>query len=84
VCTQQQLTRSNTPLQLLQLPLQAKCLTSDEGFEPSEITRKHEMLDENLERTEDGHSNVGSPLRVGDPGLSPPDNTATTRKSCSH
>jgi hypothetical protein len=31
--------------------------------------RKDRMSDENLEGTEDGHSNVGSPLRVDGPDL---------------
>jgi hypothetical protein len=61
-------------------------ITSDEDFEPSEITRKDKMADDNLEGTKDVHSNVDCPLRADGPDLptsaSPrtPDNTATARK----
>jgi hypothetical protein len=53
-------------------------IVSDEDFEPSDITRKDKIPDENLEGTKDGHSD--------DDSASPrtPDNIATTRKYCSH
>jgi hypothetical protein len=47
-------------------------IVSDEDFEPSEITREHEMHDENLEGTKDGHLNVDSSLRVVGPDLPTP------------
>jgi hypothetical protein len=50
---------------------------SDEDFEPSESTRKDEMPDENLEGTEDGHSNVDSPPHVDGPDLPIPASTNT-------
>jgi hypothetical protein len=56
-------------------------IVSDEDFEPSEITRKHEMPDENLEGTEEGHSDVNCPFRVDGPDLP---THATARKYCSH
>jgi hypothetical protein len=65
-------------------------IVSDEDFEPSETTHKVKMPDENLEVSEDGHSNADSPRRVHGPDLpttvSPrtPDNVATVRKYCSY
>jgi hypothetical protein len=47
-------------------------IISDEDFEPSEITRRDKMVDEDLEGTEDGHSTVDSPLRVHGPDMPPP------------
>jgi hypothetical protein len=47
-------------------------IISDEDFEPSEVTHKDKTPDENLELTEDGHSNVDSPLRVDGPDLPTP------------
>jgi hypothetical protein len=81
----QQLTRPNTPWQLLEFTLTGQ-ISYPMKTEPNEITRKDRMPDENLEGTEDVHSNVGSALRVEGPGLptpvSPriPDNIATARK----
>jgi hypothetical protein len=37
-------------------------IVSDEDFEPSEITRKNKVPDENLEGTEDGHADVSVTL----------------------
>jgi hypothetical protein len=51
---------------------------SDEHFEPSEVTHKDKTPDENLELTEDGHSNVDSPLRVDGPDLPTPASQRTT------
>jgi hypothetical protein len=65
-------------------------IISDEDFEQSEINRKDKTPDDNLEWTEDGHSNVDSPLRVDGPDLPTPasrrtpDNIVTTRNHCSH
>jgi hypothetical protein len=44
-------------------------IISDEHFEPSEVTHKDKTPDENLELTEDRHTNVDSPLRVDGPDL---------------
>jgi hypothetical protein len=44
----------------------------DEHFEPSVVTHKDKMPDENLELTEDGHSNVDSPLCADGPDLPTP------------
>jgi hypothetical protein len=41
----------------------------DEDFERPEITRKHEMPDENFEGTKEGHSDIGSLLRADGPDL---------------
>jgi hypothetical protein len=65
-------------------------IISDDDFEPSGITRKEKMPDENWEGTEDGHSDVDYPLRVDGPDLPRPayrripDNIATIRKCCPH
>jgi hypothetical protein len=61
-------------------------IVSDKDFKPSEITRKDEVPDDNLEGAEDWHSDVDSPFHVGDSDLLPPasprapDNRATARK----
>jgi hypothetical protein len=47
-------------------------IISDEDFEPSEITRKDEMPHENLQGTEDRHSNADSPLPVDGSDLPTP------------
>jgi hypothetical protein len=65
------LKRPNTPSQLLEFTLIGQ-ISYPQGFGPSEVTRKDNTPDENLEWTEDGHSNVDSPLRVDDPDLPTP------------
>jgi hypothetical protein len=47
-------------------------IISDEDFEPSETSRRDEMPDKNLKKTEDKHTNVDSPLPVDDPDLHTP------------
>jgi hypothetical protein len=44
-------------------------IISDKDFEPSEITSKNKMPDEDLEEAEDGHSNADFSLRVDGPDL---------------
>jgi hypothetical protein len=57
---QQQLTRPNTPSQLLEFTLTGQISYYNEDFEPSEIIRKDTTPDGNLRATKDGHSNVGA------------------------